>query len=102
MAGGDTVEGKKACSAGINSFRALSTHPGQKGLLLSHVVDEAQWPGGAVQPGVQAVVQVRQALSLLLSAVGGLQLGAAVREESGGLGQSRALLAGPSPLCLGS
>ena len=61
-----------------------STHPGQKGLLLSHVVDEAQWPGGAVQPGMQAVVQVGQALSLLLSAVGGLQLGAAVTERGEG------------------
>lgn len=36
-----------------------------------------------MQPGVQAVVQVRQALSLLLSAVGGLQLGAALTEEGG-------------------
>ena len=61
-----------------------STHPGQKGLLLSHVVDEAQWPGGAVQPGMQVVVQVGQALSLLLSAVGGLQLGAAVTERGEG------------------
>lgn len=79
-----------------------ATHPGQKGLLLSHVVDEAQRPGGAVQPGMQAVVQVGQALSLLLSAVGGLQLGAAVTEGGEGQGQSRALLVGPSPLCLGS
>ena len=44
------------------------------------MVNEAQGSGGAVEACVQTVVQVRQALPLLLPAVWGLQLGAAVVE----------------------
>lgn len=66
------------------------------------MVNEAQGPGGVVEARVQAVVQVGQALSLLLSAVWGLQLWAAVMDGGGGQGQSWAFLAGLSPLSLGS
>lgn len=45
------------------------------------MVNEAQGPGGAVQARVQAVIQVGQALPLPLSAVGVLQLRAAVGER---------------------
>lgn len=44
------------------------------------MVNEAQGPRGAVEARVQTVVQVRQPLPFLLSAVWGLQLRAAVRE----------------------
>lgn len=50
---------------------------------------------------MQAVVQVRQALPFFLSAVWGLQLGAAAMDGSRGQGQSRAFLAGPSPFSKG-
>lgn len=55
----------------------FGSHPGQQCLPLGHMVNEAQGSGGTVEACVQTVVQVRQALPLLLPAVWGLQLGAA-------------------------
>lgn len=87
---------------GIHPSEPYPTHPSQQCLLLGHMVNEAQGPGGAVEACMQAVVQVRQSLPLLLSAVWGLELGAAAMEGVRGQGQLRAFWAGPSPLSLGS
>lgn len=57
---------------GTDLLTSSSTHPSQQRLLLSHVVNEAQGPGGAMEASMQAVIQVGQSLSLLLSAVWGL------------------------------
>lgn len=73
----DRVEEKEASSQERTLPDPQPTHPGQQRLALSHVVNEAQGPGGAVEARVQTVVQVGQALPLLLSAVRGLQLRAA-------------------------
>lgn len=55
---GDTMEAER--TEAENPRRALSpTHPGQQRLLLSHVVNEAQRPGGTMEASMQAVVQVR-------------------------------------------
>lgn len=61
--------GHQGAEAGIQL--KFGGHPGQQRLLLCHVVNEAQRPGGVMEAGVQAVVQVRQALALFLSAVRG-------------------------------
>lgn len=65
-----TCLGHQGAEAGIEL--KFGGHPGQQRLLLSHVINEAQGPGSAVETRVQAVVQVRQALPLLLPAVRGL------------------------------
>lgn len=57
---------------GTDLLTSSSTHPSQQRLLLSHMVNEAQGPGGAMEASMQAVIQVGQSLSLLLSAVRGL------------------------------
>lgn len=72
MAGLDMTEGKEAGNGEFAPSEPCPTHPGQQRLLLTHMVNEAQGPGGAMETGVQAVIQVRQALPFLLSAVRGL------------------------------
>lgn len=50
--------GKAGLQEGTNLLTNGPTHPSQQRLSLSHVVNEAQGPGGAVEASMQAVIQV--------------------------------------------
>lgn len=51
-----------------------ATYPGEQGLPLSHVVDELEGSGGAVDAAVHIPVEVQQSHLLLFTAVRGLHL----------------------------